>query len=296
MIDFIKLIYRDNGEFKELVMDKKNFPDLEGTFVYHTGEIKPYYKTKFVSLDVRVSEESGNIKNSLHKFYNQLKLSEDQNYNDFGYYSLSEAIDIIQKKFKVINEGKLTQLEFGLNIVLDRPPDSIVRGNFILHKDKAGSSENFRGSGELKRFIHSNYIIKVYDKGMQFNQEINILRFEIKFTKALEFRSMEIYFLYDLKNKVILRKLFLYLIKRFDEIVIVDEFSTTSLKDSNDYNDLIKYTNPLFWSEEMKGVHPQTKKRENDKFKKLLIKNDLLITKKYIRKLLFEKFINLMNS
>ncbi len=296
MIDFIKLLYKENNEFKKLVMDETNFPDLESILHYHTGEVKPHYRAKFGSLDIRVNKEAGYIKNSLHKFYNNLKLFEEQNYNDFGYYSISEAIEEINYKFKIANQGRLTQLEFGLNVIVDSSPQSLVSRNFLIHKNKAGSSDNFRGEGELKRFIHSNYLIKVYDKGMHFKQQKNILRFEIKFIKAIEFNTMNIYTLNDLKDKTNLRKLFLYLIKRYDELTIVDDFNSDSDIEIKDYFNLMRYTNPIFWSEELKGKHPETKKRYWNKFNLLLHKNRLLKTKESIRKLLVEKFIFLMNN
>lgn len=295
MIDFIRLYYRDKAKLEDFVLDRKNFETVNAVMEYHTGEIKHPYKTKLGSMDIGVSKRSGYVKNSLHKLSNYRETSEEHNYNDFCYSKLCTEIDYLGKNIIDASKTRLTQLEFGLNIDIKKSPETIVRRNFFMHKYRGGSGNNFHGKGELKQFSHDNFIIKVYDKGKQFELDKNVLRFEIKFIKAGEFQKIGIFNIEDLKNKKNLRKLFFYLIKRFDEMTIVDDFDENSIAKVNDYNKLGRYTNPTFWTEEIKGVHQNKRARYRNEFEQILVSNNLLKTKAYLKALLYKKFISLIN-
>lgn len=295
MIDFVRLYYRDKFRLEKSVLTPGNFATVNTVMEYFTGEIKYPYTTNVGSMDVGISKNSGYVKNSLHKLHNFNATGDEQNHNNFSYSTICDTIDFLSKKIVDANSTKLTQLEFGINIAIDKLPEVVVRRNFLMHKLKGGSSNDYRGKGELKQFSHNNYFIKVYDKGKQFGLDENILRFEIKFIKAKEFHALGVYNLEDLKSKENLRKLFVYLLKRFDELTIVDDFNETTIVEKNDYDKLSRYTNPIFWTEEIKGKHQQTKSRHRKEFERLLEKNDLLNTKIYLRKLLIQKFIYLIN-
>jgi hypothetical protein len=295
MIDFIRLYYRDKSKLEDFVLDKENFDTVNTVMEYHTGEIKYPYTAKLGSMDVGVSKRSGYVKNSLHKLYNYRETSEEQNYNDFSFSKICNEVDYLSKNIIDAGKTKLTQLEFGLNIEIDKLPEILVRRNFIMHKYEGGSANNYQGNGELKLFSHNNFFIKVYDKGKQFGLDENVLRFEIKFIRAKEFQKMGIFNIGDLKDKSNLRKLFKYLIKRFDEMNIIDDFDENSVSDINDYNKLSRYTNPTFWTEEIKGIHQNKRSRYRNDFEKILRRNDLLKTKVYLRALLFQKYIYLIN-
>ena len=295
MIDFVRLYYRDKSKLENFVLDKENLGNLNTVFDYFESEIKYPYTAKLGSMDVGVSERSGYVKNSLHKLYNYRENSEEQNYNDFSFSKICREVDYLSKKIIDAGKTKLTQLEFGLNIEIDKLPEMLVRRNFIMHKYEGGSSNNYHGYGELKLFSHDNYFIKVYDKGKQFELDKNILRFEIKFIKAKEFQNIGVFNLIDLKDKSNLRRLVKYLVKRFDEMTIVDDFDANSISELDDYNKLSRYTNPNFWTEEIKGMHQNKRARYKNEFEKILIKNDLLKTKAYLRDLLIKKYIYLIN-
>lgn len=295
MIDFLRLYYRDKSKLENFVLEEGNFDTVNTVMEYHTGEIKYPFTTKLGSMDIGVSEKSAYVKNSIHKLHNFRECSVELNYDDFTYSEICNEVDYLCKNIINAESARLTQLEFGLNVETKMLPEILVRRNFYMHNYKEGSRNNYGGKGELKQFTHGNYCIKVYDKGKQFELEKNILRFEMKFIKAREFKKFGVFNIQDLKNKQKLRILFKNLIKRFDEMTIVDDFDAGSIKSIDDYNDLQKYTNPIYWTEEIKGIHQQKRKREIQKFQKLLIKNDLLKTKVYLRSLLIQKFIYLIN-
>lgn len=294
MIDFVKVYYRDKDKFESYVLNEKNFPDLNAVLEYHTGDVKYPYTTKLDTMRVQVSDKTGYVKNSIHKLRNYRKSGEEHNYDDFSYTEICDTIDYLADKIPDVSETRLSQLEFGLNVIIDRQPEQIVRRSFLLHRYKKGVERTFQGPGLLKEFVHNNYTIKVYDKGQQYGLEKNILRFELKFTKAIEFNSLGVFNLSSLKDKATLRKLFLKLMQRFEEIVIIDDFDSKFIE-IDKYNDLMRYTNDFYWAKEFKGKHQELKKRQRDKFQAMLVENSLLQTKFYLKELLYKKFIYLIN-
>jgi hypothetical protein len=70
----------------------------------------------------------------------------------------------------------------------------------------------------MVQFGYSNYIIKMYDKGAQYRQPNNILRFEVKTKKMQHIQKTRIGNLEDLKDRsklLILREI---LIDLFDKV------------------------------------------------------------------------------
>lgn len=296
MIDFIRIFYRDKERLEQALFDENSFSDVNAVYSIHTAEIKYPYTATLGSLNIGVSEKSGYIKNSIHKLFNSLFSDSEHNYNDFGYSSICYTIDYITRKVIDSDFTKLTQLEFGFNLEIDDSPESVLMRNFLMHQYKEGFVVDYQNKGKLKQFVHSKYIIKVYDKSKQFGLENDLIRIEIKFKKASEFKYLGVYYMTDLKKKNVLRRLFLYLIKRYDELIIVDNFDIHSIADIRDYNLLCMYANPIYWTQEIKRKHPEFRARHKKQFEKLLVKNDLLKTKSHIRNLLFKKFIQLINN
>ncbi|MFT4645938.1 MAG: hypothetical protein ACI8ZX_002361 [Planctomycetota bacterium] len=301
MIDFIKIHYRDKSRFEPFMLNEQNFEDVYKTVEFHTGEINYPYRTSYESMDYGVSEKTGYIKNSLHKFYNVIKKKGEHNYNNFTYSNLCESIDLLLKKMIDDENTRITQLEFGLNITTSIPAEEIIRRNIMMHKHKGvNHNKKFYGQGEFKQFDHHNYFIKIYDKAKQYKKEFrlkqNILRFELKFTKAIEFQKAGVFNITDLKDKAKLRKLFILLLERFDELTIIDDLDNMNLMNSQDMNNFHKYLNPRFWESLSEQGKRQSKSRYKKDFERIQREFNLNQTKQELRSLLFQKFIFLINN
>jgi hypothetical protein len=296
MIDFVKIKYRDKEKLKKFILQSTTFDAVNDVVDINTGELRDFLSTKLGVLDIRIFNNSAYIQNSLHKQYNFLKTGVSHNHDDFSYSKLCEIVDYLVSNLVDLENTYLTQFEFGFNLIINNPPEVVIRRNVLLHKKIAGSVNNFYGKGEYKQFAHSNFIIKAYDKGKQFGLSANTMRLEIKFIRRYEFLKLGISNVQDFKNKAILSRCFIYFIMRFDELVIVDNFDESTICNLEDYLKLNKYTNHLFWSEELKNHHPQKVARYRKDFSGLLRKYDLLQTRDYLRKLLFLKFEQLMKE
>lgn len=293
MVDFIKVIYKDKSTVESLIYNPDIFKELEVILDYHTGEIKYPYRAKLDIMDIAVSKNRFTIKNSIHKLYNSLSGYGNQNYNDFGYSNLCYAIDYLKEKITGIGAIRLSNLEFGLNIIVPKSAEDLIKYNIYMHQLKGfNHDKEFKGKGKLKEFVHSNYSIKIYDKAKQFGLTENILRFEIKFTKSIEFNKLGVYNLKDLKNKNNLNRLFDYLLKRFDELTIIDDYSHLTIEEKTTIE---AYSNFIHW-EKLTRANRNKKSKEKKEFNKLLVNHNLLTLKKELRVLLQKKFSELINN
>ncbi|MCW4470349.1 hypothetical protein OGH69_15350 [Flavobacterium sp. MFBS3-15] len=295
MIDFIRLVYDDKEDIEEYILLKENFDKVYTIFEYHSGEILYPYKASCENMEVGINNKVVFIKNSIHKLYNVLENNGEQNHNDLTYSKLSGTINYLRSKFIGLDDAKLTVLEFGLNISTPIPAEDIIRGNIIRHGGEEYSHRlKFKGKGEYMQFDHTDYYIKVYDKAKQYGLIDNILRFEIKFIRKREFNKLDVYNITDLLNKDILRRLFDYLLKRFDNMVIIDDFSYISCE--VDKAALNTYTSRRYWTDLSKQYSRQTKSIHKKKFSELLAKYDLLKTRNNLRQSLIDKFHFLISN
>ncbi len=293
MIDFIRMNYRDKSEVEEFICDEHNFPELSGTLKIHTGEVTYPFYDKLGNIEIKITDSRICLKNSIHKLNNLRKIGVEHNYNDFTYSELVDNIDFISRLPK-IEKSRLSQLEFGLNIEIDTPAQFIIDNNIIMHNYKIHSVDNnFKGNGKYKQFNHSNYYVKVYDKAKHYKVQKNILRFEIKHKNSKNFNFYGIYNILDLKDKNKLEILYENLLKRFDEMTIIDNYKDNKKIPKKVKNQIERYTSFNYWEE---FPNRMKKLREKKKFEGILNKYNLLTIKTELRNKLEEKYQYLINN
>ncbi|PWI29774.1 hypothetical protein DI383_08420 [Flavobacteriaceae bacterium LYZ1037] len=297
MIDFVRLKYQDKSVIEPFVCNEDNFEELLTVLECHSGEIRYPYTAKIGNMDVRINDKSVYVKNSIHKLCNVLQGEDAHNYNDFRYSELCKTINHLDDKLTDLQSTRLTQLEFGLNIKLPVQAECIIRQNIILHQLKIHShNEQFGGRGEYKQFNHYNYYFKIYDKAKQYDLDEHIIRFEIKHKTNKSFHPKGVYKLHDLKSKKLLQNLFDDLLKRFDELTIVDNILTDTKITKKDKGQLESYLSYNYWEKLSERQNRNRKPTEIKEFQSLLVKNDLLKTKTFLRASLIQKFSELLNS
>lgn len=295
MIDFIRVHYRDKSRLETFIMNPENFKKMYSVLEYHTGEVLYPYRVNLQNIELVVNEKSGYVKNSIHKLNNVLLEGDEHNHNDFSYSQICSVIDYLNNNVIDITSRKLSQLEFGLNIRVPVKAEQIISNSILMHRLERHSVINEYGSkGYMMTFEHYNYIIKIYDKAKQYNlKDRNVLRFEIKFLKAKEFNSLGVFNLNDLKNKDVLNNLFDYLLKRFDELLIIDDYSEEHIP-KVDYEKLNMYSSFAFWDKLRNANSRQTKSNHKEKYFSLLNKYNLLNTRDFLRNQLVEKYNQLI--
>jgi hypothetical protein len=298
MIDFVKLHYTDKTKLENFIVNEKNYEELEMILEEGTGDIRYPYRTQIGNMHIVISKKTAHVKGSVHKHWNFVQLGKEQNYNDYMYSNFIETVNLLSPKIIEFESTKITQLEMGFNLVTSINPSNILNNNLVFHRVKIHNVDSpFKEDGKYIQYTYNQYYIKIYDKGLQndlFGQ--NILRFEVKFVSSKLLNSLGCNCLNDLKNKDVLRSLFEYVLNKFDELVILDEFSEKSNITDKDKILLDKYTNNRFWKVDLLNKSRTTKSKYLKHFKELINKHKLNSLSNELRLQLIDNFNYLLDN
>lgn len=153
----------------------------------------------------------------------------------------------------------------------------------------------FGGRGQLKEFKKSDYSLKIYDKGKQYNLSTNLIRLELRVLRSRFLNRFDVYSIEDLLEQKKLYKLFEVLIDEYENLIIVDDWEEKQL-DKETREVLLKYTNSNFWINLKDKKSWKVFNNHRLKFNKLLEEQQLLETKKEIKQKLIVKFWELLNK
>jgi len=173
--------------------------DFKSEYYVKTGELKTSiggYSVEcamWKGLKFEIYNKIGSSQYAKVKFSGSIhKFSNGANFDNFYSYQLKNSIQDISSLIGVSPHLiELHAIEFGVNIHTQIPPNLIL-DRFIFFKQKRFEYQTrFKGSnrGLIQRCTLSNYELKAYNKGLQYNLNENILRFEIKVTKMQFFKN-----------------------------------------------------------------------------------------------------------
>lgn len=296
MIDNIKIFASKKQRLENHIVNNKVI-QLVSKFDIGTGEIMEYPKRgKDSNLDISLTKNYSNLKGSLHKYHNIRNDKGDQNYDDFSYSSIESEVKDLLVKYDIGDSNYLTNLEFGLNIVLSKDPQLIIDNNVLMNNCNPPNRDlKFSGRGDYNEYQTDNYLIKVYNKSKHYKLDCHILRLELKIIKKVYLNKLGVFKLEDLLNKDTLKRLYTDLKSKIEGLVIVDEFDS-NIVPLQHLNRLNEYMNPNYWRR-LKPIKTskQIYRLKND-FKLLLEKYQLLETKKEILLKMESKFIELLEE
>lgn len=233
----------------------------------NSGEIK-FYFVEYCNMILKVYPNKGiYISGSLHKLYNEGL----HNYNQFNESALNRALELLNEVFGIKPKNiRILCLEYGVNIT---PPiqSNLIIDNLMQHKCKDFEQKISNDKGKYSQCEHSDYIIKIYNKGKQYSLDENLLRIEIKQTNWSTYR---------LKNRIVTLQDFIEcdktifiqnLISKWNEIVFYDPTNKGVEKWS-------KYSNVNFWRD-IKGYSGTTIKKHRDRLRELNSNNGVDVQK-----------------
>ena len=131
-------------------------------------------------MNFKVCKINGRVEfeGSLHKFNN----GGLQNHNDFNIYDVSRVACDVEDKIRFdAYSSEVNVLEFAVNIITPFPP-KLLLDNMLVHKGEPFVLDKRRHKNKSHYYtcVHSQYIIKAYDKGLQYDLPYNVFRFEIR--------------------------------------------------------------------------------------------------------------------
>ena len=294
MIDFVKL-YIKNPDIRRI----KDHPALEWfqKTSERTGEVKEY-SASFNGLNFLIKcNDYFQISGSVHKYFNSINGNGFQNYNDFTFADLSLTIKDICQRF-ILNPQScyLQNVEFGVNVSPGIPANEILK-SVINHK---GNPFTRLLNSNRKRFRECEYsqnIIKIYDKGLQYEQPANILRFEVKVVarEYLKRKGVLIDTLADLLDRDKILRLGVILRGEFDELLIYDNTIQDEDLTPSQHIKLTRGQDPGYWVKE-KERQPENFSHTRDRFRELVKRFGKQNTHETIGELIIQKWNDLLNA
>lgn len=173
------------------------------------------------------------IKGSLHKYW---KL---ENHSDFSFQELRECILDLCQNFKINPlQARINNLEFAVNIRPSYNPFSFC-DHVIGYLDGLKPFKEMDDCIPVIGFMcqRSEYTVKVYDKGLQYKDELkqiydksfNVLRFEKAVNRMRSIQQAGIKNLSDLTERAKIEKLGQILNKTFADLIIGDQINIDDL-------------------------------------------------------------------
>ncbi len=145
-----------------------------------------------------------------------------QNYLDFSHAMFQEEVAFIEKEMGIpATELRLTNLEIGVNIDVDFHVKRFLDNHLLAymgHPFIEWKPQGKTGKSIGYSCTRTEFEIKVYDKGLQYDQPSNILRYEIKFLKMRELNKLGITYLADLLDQRLVLKCLKVLSSKWSKI------------------------------------------------------------------------------
>ncbi len=294
MIDFvkIKILYPDIDNLRALSFLKWERPVND-----QTGEInteKPI-TAKFNGLTIDIFyDKYVYVRGSLHYYWNITKTGKRQNYNDFTFSSLAWTIRDICTRFNLDPVNcKIENIETGVNIISPIPVNEVLR-SIINHKGKPFTQEHNENK-YFRECEHQRYFVKVYNKGLQFEQPENILRFELKYVKMKDLKPCGIKTLADLTEKDKINSLVELLQAHFNDLLFYDSTIQENDLPQSERAILTQGRIPTYWNE-LKETNPENYKKKKKRFRELVNRYGKQNLQETIRNLITQKWNDLLQT
>lgn len=296
MIDNLRFYLLDKDLFDSRI-EKSGVIDLISHYNRHTGEIEEFPKKgKFYNLSLDIYQDRSYITGSFHVLFNNIILGESHNYNDYSYCDFLKTLEWGQDEIYVQpDRTSITNLEFGLNIEVPFDADLFLDYMLLMYEFKVANRNEITSSKNYREFKKTDYSLKVYNKSKQNKKKTNVVRFEVKIIRSRLLHKMGIYSLEDLMSRSVMIKLFELLLEQFDKLFIIDLAGMAKVPDKGCIMPLKDYSNPNYWKNLKESVSSKVFRGVVRDCHRYVETHELDSTKFGLRKLLQDKFEQVMN-
>ena len=204
---------------------------------------------------IKPTSEGFLLQGSLHKYRSIIKGIATQKqidkYHGFNgdLFTLQDITDTIESLCAELGVSPyictLQSIEFGINNVVTFAPFEFMRG-VLYHRNDYNPTIKY-GGGYIQ-FNHSDYFIKIYNKGNQYKLKNSVVRVEIKVMKMRKLieAGIEISTLADI-NESTLKQAFNLLYNEFNEVIYYDRSINTEGLTEAKQRKVLEYQNKTFW-------------------------------------------------
>lgn len=275
MVDYFKTLvnYSNTQKIKDLVQ-KGVFATANTTTDIDTSEVK---KETYIFKNMVIEPRTDGVllSGSLHKLHSQLNnLATPNNVTKYGGFNgytftldkITESINALCEVLDVCPSVCVLQnIEIGLNNRITFDPKQFLNG-ILFHRNNFDYT--VKHNGNYVQFDHSEYYLKLYNKGKQYEMPYEVIRVEVKVVKMrkLHAQGIELYTLNDI-NETTLRQAFEVLYSEFSELVYYDLTTRTDQMKEKDKAYTLRLQNKAYW----KSLTRKQKKKERDKLQKMIM-------------------------
>lgn len=224
-------------------------PDVEfkSTLNRSTGELDQSRNWSQNGMKINIKSTGyGVLYGSLHMFKNGGK----HNYDDFQWNQVFQTIGNLSDTLGLeVQHLKLINLEWGVNIATELPPKDIITG-LVMHRG-VRFEKMYVWPGTHYVCTHSQFSIKVYDKGSQYHLPENILRVEMAANRSVFINKLGISTLNDLQYQETRANLQNNLLFGGwkDLLLIEPGLIHFDHLDKKVQQRISKWSNPMYWTE-----------------------------------------------
>lgn len=295
MLDFVKIRLEgcDTSRLKNL-----SVLAFTGEYNERTGEVGHKVQAEYHHCKIMVYNTGTTVfAGSLHKMFNSLTDPESNNLfpkgfngNQFLLPKIDHVLEHLENLFQVPRTKMfLTQVEYGLNLVTSFDPQLYLDGQFLY-----GSRPfDTKHGGYYRQVEHTEFILKTYNKGLQYDLESKVLRIEVKVRKMRhQDKLIGIKTVADI-TPMRLERIFDLLSTAVQKTVYLEPDLPTGKMSRVDENRYNRYSNPQYWMRLTAGKRYKPKKhveelnksfghRIKEKVQDLIEKNRVTFHSSYI--------------
>jgi len=275
MIDFIRIDVTEQLTRKDL----EEMFELE--FVRETrfrGRLKVIWQgAELDGLRIWITDDQRTwIEGSLHKWWTNYTNGAPLNFDRFDRLSGIAAIERLCTYFS-LNPYKtdVLQMEYGVNLEVDLDVEEVINRALISYRGHPYASSFIQPGlpGCLREFAFEDYYVKIYNKGLQYRLQWEVLRFEIKARKRRALQKIGVRTLADLQLKETWIKMADDLYKKFTINVLMIDPIHFSKPIPGISSELGRLSNPNYW----KAIHGAENRKLREREKKNLASIDASI-------------------
>lgn len=291
MIDFLRSYHDNKAQFEDTVLREDLFDNVAMIIDPKTGETEYPITCSKEGFTILIDKYRAYIncvpKMVLHNF-KKLELLQNKN---LSFSNFKTGIDCINGVIDH-NYTKLSGVNIGFTIPTTIAGKDIIKMNVLMHNYKHCNHDLVINKKQYKKeFVHHNYKIGFYADNK--DGGTTLLKVVLKLNKSVEFSKFGINNINDLTQKKKLTDLFNLLMKRFDELIIVDNLEYIKGKDCEELENYLNYT---YWSTLSSTKSSQTKSRHKKKFEALINKYNLGSLKAKLKQELNKSFREFISS
>jgi hypothetical protein len=265
-VQFYNATNTDTGEIRTKKREDQIVTTFNGKWETFELEVKEVSNTKTLCKRYYLK-----IKGSLHKNHFNGK-----NFQPFTWLDLQTQIQHICKTLLIDpNKARISTIEVGVNIITPFEVTPFLKVNVIDYKGKQFKTYRADRNGfELGLFCDlSQYKVKLYDKGLQNDLPINLIRLEKRFLKMQIPQNKGVLYLSDLLDVEKVKKLKPLIVEAWENVLIYDIQNSKELKKTlgSDYDLLLNGRNPKYWGS-IKGANRDRYNYQRGKFKDIVLK------------------------